>query len=134
RHRLPGLRHCRAGHVSGALRQAFAHREAHADLSARYRHGLKHNRDPFMSERSTRLKHRLRAGETTFGAWLTVANPVIAEIMAGAGFDWVLIDTEHGGFGDEGLQTCLIAFNGSPTVPMVRVGWNDHVMIKRALD
>jgi 2-keto-3-deoxy-L-rhamnonate aldolase RhmA len=87
-----------------------------------------------MSERSSKLKNRLRTGETTFGAWLTVANPVIAEIMAGAGFDWVLIDTEHGGFGDEGLQTCLIAFNGSPTVPMVRVGWNDAVMIKRALD
>ncbi len=42
---------------------------------------------------------------------------MIAEIMAGAGFDWVLIDTEHGGFSNEGLQTCLVAFNGSPTVP-----------------
>lgn len=87
-----------------------------------------------MSERSSKLKHRLRAGETTFGAWLTVANPMIAEIMAGAGFDWVLIDTEHGGFSNEGLQTCLVAFNGSPTVPMVRVAWNDAVLIKQVLD
>jgi 2-keto-3-deoxy-L-rhamnonate aldolase RhmA len=87
-----------------------------------------------MSERSSKLKSRLRMGETTFGAWLTVANPMIAEIMAGAGFDWVLIDTEHGGFSNEGLQTCLIAFNGSPTVPMVRVAWNDAVLIKQALD
>ena len=39
-----------------------------------------------MSERSSKLKSRLRLGETTFGAWLTVANPMIAEIMAGAGF------------------------------------------------
>jgi 4-hydroxy-2-oxoheptanedioate aldolase len=87
-----------------------------------------------MSERSSALKNRLRLGETTFGAWLTVANPMIAEIMAGAGFDWVLIDTEHGGFSNEGLQTCLVAFNGSPTVPMVRVAWNDAVLIKQALD
>jgi 2-keto-3-deoxy-L-rhamnonate aldolase RhmA len=87
-----------------------------------------------MSERSSKLKNRLRQGETTFGAWLTVANTTIAEIMAGAGFDWVFIDTEHGGFSNEGLQTCLVAFNGSPTVPMVRVAWNDHVLIKQALD
>jgi 2-keto-3-deoxy-L-rhamnonate aldolase RhmA len=52
-----------------------------------------------MSARSLSLKKRLRAGETTYGGWLTVANPVIAEIMAGTGFDWVVIDTEHGGFG-----------------------------------
>ncbi len=87
-----------------------------------------------MSERSMKLKHRLRGGETTFGGWLTVANPMIAEIMAGAGFDWVFIDTEHGGFSNEGFQTCLMAFNGSPTVPMTRVAWNDHVLIKQALD
>lgn len=87
-----------------------------------------------MSERSSKLKSRLRLGETTFGAWLTVANPMIAEIMAGAGFDWVLIDTEHGGFSNEGVQTCLVAFNGSPTVPMVRVAWNDAVLIKQVLD
>lgn len=87
-----------------------------------------------MSERSNQLKGRLRRGETTYGGWLTIANPMVAEIMAGAGFDWVLIDTEHGGFSNEGLQTCLIAFNGSPTVPMVRVAWNDAVLIKQALD
>ena len=87
-----------------------------------------------MSERSSKLKTRLRQGETTFGGWLTVPHPMIAEIMAGAGFDWVMIDTEHGGFSNEGLQTCLVAFNGSPTVPMVRVAWNDAVLIKQVLD
>ena len=88
-----------------------------------------------MSERSMKLKHRLRGGETTFGAWLTVANPMVAEIMAGRrlrlGFHrhraWRL-------FSNEGFQTCLMAFNGSPTVPMTRVAWNDHVLIKQALD
>lgn len=87
-----------------------------------------------MSKRSMALKQRMRAGETTFGGWLTVPNTMIAEIMAGAGYDWVLIDTEHGGFGNEGLQNCLVAFNGSPTVPIVRVPWNDAVRIKQILD
>jgi 2-keto-3-deoxy-L-rhamnonate aldolase RhmA len=87
-----------------------------------------------MSERSSKLKNRLRQGETTYGAWLTVPHTMIAEVMAGAGFDWVLIDTEHGGFSNEGLQSCLVAFNGSPTVPMVRVAWNDAVLIKQVLD
>lgn len=87
-----------------------------------------------MSDRSLALKQRLRANETTFGGWLTVASPVIAEIMGGVGFDWLIIDTEHGGFGVEGLQTCLIALNGSPTVPIVRVPWNDAVRIKQILD
>lgn len=87
-----------------------------------------------MSDRSLALKARLKAGETTFGGWLTVASPVVAEVMAGVGLDWIIIDTEHGGFGVEGLQTCLIAFNGSPTVPIVRVPWNDAVRIKQILD
>ena len=87
-----------------------------------------------VSVRSLALKERLKAGETTYGGWLTVASPVIAEIMAGTGFDWVVIDTEHGGFDNEGLMTDLIAFNGSPTVPIVRVPWNDAVRIKQILD
>jgi 4-hydroxy-2-oxoheptanedioate aldolase len=87
-----------------------------------------------MSARSLALKHRLRSGETTFGAWLSIASPVIAEIMAGTGYDWVLIDTEHGVFNIESLQTALMAFNGCATVPIVRVAWNDAVRIKQVLD
>jgi 4-hydroxy-2-oxoheptanedioate aldolase len=87
-----------------------------------------------MSARSMQLKQRLVRGETTFGAWLSISNPNIAEIMAGTGYDWVLIDTEHGPFGLEGLQVALMAFKGAPTVPIVRVAWNDPVRIKQVLD
>ncbi len=87
-----------------------------------------------MSKRSLALKKRLRAGETTYGCWLSFSNVNVAEILAGTGFDWVLIDTEHGPFGLEGLQHCLAAFNGSKTVPIVRVAWNDAVRIKQILD
>jgi 4-hydroxy-2-oxoheptanedioate aldolase len=87
-----------------------------------------------MSKRSLALKKRLRARETTFGCWLSFSNINVAEILAGTGFDWVLIDTEHGPFGIEGLQIVLAAFNGSNTVPIVRVPWNDAVRIKQILD
>ncbi|MFO1350485.1 MAG: aldolase/citrate lyase family protein [Gammaproteobacteria bacterium] len=87
-----------------------------------------------MSQRSLNLKQKLRNGETVIGAWIALAHPVIADIMATTGFDYVLIDTEHGAFDLESLQMLIIAFNGSPTVPIVRVPWNDHVRIKQLLD
>ena len=87
-----------------------------------------------MSERSLALKRRLRAGETVFGAWLSIADPVVAEIMATSGFDYVLIDTEHAPWSLDALQTALMTFRGESTVPIVRVPWNDQVHIKQALD
>ena len=87
-----------------------------------------------MSERSLDLKRRLRGGETVFGAWLSIADPTVAEIMATSGFDYILIDTEHAPWSLEALQTALMTFKGERTVPIVRVPWNDQVYIKQALD
>jgi 4-hydroxy-2-oxoheptanedioate aldolase len=87
-----------------------------------------------MSKRSLELKQRLGSGATALGAWLTITDPAVAEIMAGAGFDYVLIDTEHAPWSLESLQTAMLAFRGMPTVPIVRVPWNDQVHVKQALD
>ena len=87
-----------------------------------------------MSKRSLELKKRLAAGATALGAWLTITDPVVAEIMAGVGFDYVLIDTEHAPWSLESLQTTMLAFRGMPTVPIVRLPWNDQVHVKQALD
>ena len=87
-----------------------------------------------MAERGLRLKERLAGGAAAFGAWLTMTDPAVAEIMAGTGFDYVLIDMEHAPWTLPALQTALMAFRGSATVPMVRVAWNDAVLIKQALD
>lgn len=87
-----------------------------------------------MLTRSIELKKRLRAGETAIGGLLSISSPAVAEIMAGAGFDWVLIETEHSPFTLESLQSILMAFNGRDTVPLVRVPWNDQVIIKQVLD
>lgn len=87
-----------------------------------------------MLSRNLSLKKRLRADEITFGAWISFSDPAIAEIMAGMGLDWILIDTEHTPFTLESLFHVLMAFNGQPTVPIVRVPWNDPVIIKQCLD
>ena len=76
----------------------------------------------------------MRDGEPSFGAWLTIPGLNVAEIMAGMGYDWIFIDAEHGPFDAGSLQTALAAFNGSPSVPIVRVAANDAVRIAQALD
>ena len=80
------------------------------------------------------FKKRLKAGETMVGGWFSLTDPAAAELMARIGFDYLLIDTEHGAWDLIALQTSLMAFNGSDTVPIVRVAWNDHVRIKQLLD
>lgn len=87
-----------------------------------------------MSERSIRLKQRLCTGEVVYGSWLNIAETSVAEIIAGAGFDYVLIDTEHAPWTPLTLAGALLAFRGVETVPIVRVASNDPVMIKHALD
>jgi len=87
-----------------------------------------------MSARSLRLKAQLASGRVVIGSWLTVPDAAVAEIMADAGFDYVLIDTEHAPWSLESLQVAMLAFRGVETVPIVRVPWNDHVSIKQALD
>lgn len=87
-----------------------------------------------MSARGQALKERLKSGAVAYGAWLSIADPVVAEIMAGAGLDYLMIDTEHAPWSLERLQTALLAFRGVETVPIVRVPWNDQVYVKQALD
>ena len=84
--------------------------------------------------RVAEFKRRLKAGETMFGGWLSLTDPVAAELLSRSGFDYLFIDTEHGAWDLIALQSALMGFNGSPTVPIIRVPWNDHVRIKQMLD
>ena len=85
-------------------------------------------------ERALAFKRRLAAGEVAIGAWLSLTDPVAAEIFGRLGFDFVIIDTEHGAWDLQPLQTAIMALNATGTVPIVRVPWNDHVRIKQVLD
>jgi len=80
------------------------------------------------------LKQKLKQGKKTAGSWLGMASPIASEIVARSGFDWVIIDMEHGPGDIMTLISQLQAINGSNVSPIVRVPWNDFVIIKRVLD
>ncbi|PYM08574.1 MAG: hypothetical protein DMD82_02115 [Candidatus Rokuibacteriota bacterium] len=80
------------------------------------------------------VKRELKAGHPTVGAWLHLCSPVSAEIMGDAGFDWLLVDMEHGPGDYQTLLGQLQAMQGSRATPLVRVEWNDPAVIKRVLD
>jgi 2-keto-3-deoxy-L-rhamnonate aldolase RhmA len=82
-----------------------------------------------------RVKQLLKDGKYTCGSWVSLCSPTGAEVMGLAGFDWVLIDMEHGAGDYQTLLTQLQALGAAgETVPFVRVQWNDAVVIKRVLD
>ena len=87
-----------------------------------------------ISKRAINLKQKLAAGEMSPGLWINLPSPTACEVIAGAGLGWVMVDAEHAPFNPETLQSMLMAFTGSPTVPVIRVPWNDAVMIKQVLD
>ncbi|RZL69991.1 MAG: 2-dehydro-3-deoxyglucarate aldolase, partial [Rhodococcus sp. (in: high G+C Gram-positive bacteria)] len=74
------------------------------------------------------------ADRPLFGGWITTGSPVAAEIMAGSGLDWVLIDMEHAPNGLESVLAQLYAVSAYPVTPVVRVPVGDAVIIKQVLD
>lgn len=75
-----------------------------------------------------------RAGQQTVGGWLSLANANSAEAMAHAGFDWLVVDLQHGLLDYSDLRTMLPAISTSSTTPLVRVSANDPAEIMKALD
>lgn len=80
------------------------------------------------------FKRALRAGTAQIGLWSSLSSNYTVEVIAGAGFDWILLDSEHSPADIENLLTQLQAAAPYPTHPVVRIPWNDMVTIKRVLD
>ncbi len=80
------------------------------------------------------FKQALAVGKRQVGFWSALASPIAAEILAGAGFDWIVIDGEHGPNDIPSLVAQLQAMRGGAAEPVFRVPWNDMVIVKRALD
>jgi 4-hydroxy-2-oxoheptanedioate aldolase len=81
-----------------------------------------------------RFKQALKAGQPQIGLWSSLSSSYTVEVLAGAGFDWLLLDMEHSPNDLESLLGQLQAAAPYPTHPVVRVPWNDMVMMKRVLD
>lgn len=73
-------------------------------------------------------------GDVLVGTWLVLGSSLTAEIAGASGFDWVVLDMEHGMGGNDSLLLQLQALSGTPASPIVRVAENNPVLVKRALD
>jgi len=81
------------------------------------------------------LKRALADKRPQIGLWATIPSNSAMEIVAGAGYDWVVLDTEHTPSDLESVLVHLQVFAGYPAShPVVRVPWNDQVVLKRYLD
>lgn len=80
------------------------------------------------------LKNKLKRGELTFGSWITIGNPIIAEIMAKSGFEWLTVDMEHSVITLDVAQNLIRTIEKSNCFPLVRVGENNPCLIKRVMD
>lgn len=80
------------------------------------------------------LRQRVLKGDILFGVWLNLGSAISAEMAGRSGFDWVLLDLEHG-YGDASdLVHQLQALESTPAVPIVRVCYNQSAQFKRPLD
>ena len=80
------------------------------------------------------LKAQLLDGQLQKGLWMGLANGAVAEMAAHAGFDWCLIDAEHGPNDLITIQSQLQAMNGAPAAAVVRVPVAEDWMLKQVLD
>ena len=76
----------------------------------------------------------MRRGEPSIGSWMSMAHPSIAEILAMAGYDWIVIETEHTAIDVSEVLRLIIAIEQRGSVPLVRLAWNDPIQAKAVLD
>jgi 4-hydroxy-2-oxoheptanedioate aldolase len=82
----------------------------------------------------TAFKDRLAAGDLLHGVLSVIPSPVVAQAVAAAGADFLLIDREHGSIGRESVQAMIAATGGTDCAPLVRVGGIDEAEVKVVLD
>ncbi len=80
------------------------------------------------------MKNKLFNKDIPIGSWLQVGDPEFTGIMIKSGFDFLVIDMEHGSISEGDLPALFQSFNGGECIPMVRVANNDPIFIRRALD
>jgi 4-hydroxy-2-oxoheptanedioate aldolase len=84
--------------------------------------------------RENALKRRLAAGETVLGSWLSLPDAVAAEAMAQLGWDWLLVDMEHGPAALPEAAAMLTALRTTDVCTIVRAAWNESSQIQPPLD
>ncbi len=80
------------------------------------------------------LKAALREQRPQIGLWSSLCSNVVTEVLSYAGYDWIVVDTEHAPSGPMDVLAQLQGLAAGTAEPVVRVAWNDAVLIKRLLD
>ena len=80
------------------------------------------------------VKQRIRARKASFGSLLNFGDPLVAEMMASVGFEWLLVDTEHGPIDLATMATMFATITRYPVAPFVRVPALGEENVKRVLD
>lgn len=80
------------------------------------------------------LKNKLQNNELTIGSWVTIGHPSIIEIMASAGFEWLVVDLEHTSIDLSIAHILISTIQANGMKALVRVSKNEEVIIKRVLD
>ena len=80
------------------------------------------------------IKQKLANKQVSIGTWMTMAHPSIAELLAMAGYDWVVVDTEHSAVDVSEVLHMLIAVENRGAVPLVRLAGIDPIQAKAVLD
>lgn len=80
------------------------------------------------------LKTLLQQHKVTYGCWVTLAHPLIPEILSRGGFDWLAIDMEHSSIELKDVLSLVISTQAQGMTPLVRVGENNANLIKRVMD
>ena len=81
-----------------------------------------------------RFKAGLESGKTQFGLWLGITDSAMNEMLAGAGFDWLVVDHEHGPFELRDVLHALQAIAACDTAPIVRPVNGEPALFKEALN
>lgn len=81
-----------------------------------------------------KLKESLQKNKFTVGSWVTLGHTAVAELMAKLGFDWLVVDMEHSAITLPDAQQLIQVIELCGVVPLVRVGENNPVLIKRVMD
>ena len=87
-----------------------------------------------ITNRFKRSASRDRARRSPLGTWLMSAAPATAEAIGHCGFDFLVVDMEHVPIEVADLPDILRAVGATPAEPVVRLAWNDQVLVKRVLD
>lgn len=84
--------------------------------------------------RTNWVREKILSGQPTIGCFMGLGSPNLAELLAHAGYDWLVIETEHNALDTAQVEHILMAMNGTETVPIVRIPSANPVFIQRALD